>query len=91
MKLVTISEAKSKLSALITSVEKGEQIMIMRGSRPVVTLTPVSEDDVCFHPSFSVKALASFESEIAAERKAKKLVRLGGSPKEVTATLQKLG
>ena len=42
MKMVTISEAKSKLSALIESAEHGEQVLILRGSRPAVTLIPIN-------------------------------------------------
>jgi prevent-host-death family protein len=90
MKIVTISEAKSKLSSLIDSVEHGEQVLIMRGSHPAVTLTPVSEEDLSFSPEFSLKTLHSFESEIAAERKAGKLVPLGKNSEEAANALRKL-
>ncbi len=33
MKLVTVSQAKSKLSSYIKSAEEGEQVVIMRGSK----------------------------------------------------------
>ena len=91
MKMVTVSEAKSKLSALINSAEHGEQVLIMRGSRPSVTLTPVDEDAICLSPEFSAKALHAFEDEIASERKARKLTRLGSSPKEAGQTLKRVG
>lgn len=63
MKMVTISEAKCKLSALIEAAEADEEILIFRGSRPAVMLRPVSEDDVTLAPQFSEKALDSFERE----------------------------
>ncbi|MES2307303.1 MAG: type II toxin-antitoxin system prevent-host-death family antitoxin [Verrucomicrobiota bacterium] len=90
MKLVTISEAKAKLSALIDSVEKGEQVLIMRGSRPAVTLTPVCEDELQLRPDFSTKALNSFEEEIQSERKHKKLILVGKSTKEAAQALKRM-
>lgn len=91
MIMVTVSEAKSKLSSLIDSAEKGEEVLIMRGSRPAVTLVTVTANDLSFHPDFSDRTLAAFESEIAAERKAGKLVKLGRDSREASQTLRKLG
>lgn len=88
--MVTVSEAKSKLSALIDSAEHGEQVLIMRGSRPSVTLIPVDEGEICLSPEISAKALHSFEDEIAKERKSGKLVRLGKFPKEAINALKRL-
>lgn len=39
MKKVTTHEAKTHLSRLVAEVEKGEEIIILRGSRPVARLT----------------------------------------------------
>jgi len=41
--IVTIHQAKTQLSKLIAQAEAGEEIVIARGSKPVVTLTPVAE------------------------------------------------
>lgn len=46
MKTFTISDAKSHLSALVEMAERGDQVLIMRGSRPAVTLVPVNEEDL---------------------------------------------
>ena len=73
MKMVTISEAKSKLSALIEAAEAGEEVLIFRGSRPALMLRPVSEDDVMLAPEFSEKTLDSFEREIERDRKTGRL------------------
>jgi prevent-host-death family protein len=42
MRTVKIHEAKTHLSRLLERVEKGEEIMIARGDRPVARLVPVS-------------------------------------------------
>jgi prevent-host-death family protein len=77
MKTVTISEAKAKLSALVEAAERGEEILIMRGSKPAVTLTPVSETDLVIWPGIPAAALADFDREIEADRKAGELTSLG--------------
>ena len=46
MKTFTISDAKSHLSALVEMAERGDQVLIMRGSKPAVTLVPVDEEDL---------------------------------------------
>jgi prevent-host-death family protein len=77
MKTFTISEAKAKLSALVAAAERGEEILIMRGAKPAVTLTRVSEEDLAIWPKVPTSALASFEQEIETERKAGQLKLLG--------------
>jgi len=42
MKRVTIHEAKTNLSRLIEKACRGEEIIIARGSNPVVRLVPIS-------------------------------------------------
>jgi prevent-host-death family protein len=79
MKTFTISEAKAKLSALVEAAEHGEEILIMRGSKPAVTLTPVSEDELSFWPAVPKTAMADFDREIEADRRAGGLKLLGGS------------
>lgn len=69
MKLVNISQAKAQLSSLIEAAKLGEQILIMRGSRPAVTLMKVTEEDITFHPEVSIEALNDFEAETMKERK----------------------
>ena len=43
MTTVTIHKAKTELSTLIARVEKGEEIIISRGDKPVAKLVPVSQ------------------------------------------------
>jgi prevent-host-death family protein len=43
MRVVTIHQAKTNLSRLIESASEGEEVIIARGSKPVVRLVPVGE------------------------------------------------
>ncbi len=45
MHTVTIREAKARLNALVDAAERGEQVVLMRGSRLVAAIVPVSADD----------------------------------------------
>jgi prevent-host-death family protein len=40
---VTIHQAKTQLSKLIAKVEAGEEVVIMRGKRPVARLLPIAQ------------------------------------------------
>ena len=43
MRLVTIRDAKARLNELVTLAEKGEDIVILRGSKVVACLKPADE------------------------------------------------
>jgi prevent-host-death family protein len=43
MSITTIHEAKTNLSRLIEKAERGEEVIIARGKKPVVKLVPVEE------------------------------------------------
>lgn len=45
MAQVKVQEAKTHLSALLARVEKGEEIVIARGSEPVARLVPIEGRD----------------------------------------------
>jgi prevent-host-death family protein len=45
MQTVTIREAKARLNALVDAAERGEQVVLMRGSRLVAAIVPVSPAD----------------------------------------------
>ncbi|MPY98723.1 MAG: type II toxin-antitoxin system prevent-host-death family antitoxin [Actinophytocola sp.] len=40
---IKVQEAKTRLSALLAVVERGEQVVIARGDKPVARLIPVQE------------------------------------------------
>ncbi|MEI9965623.1 MAG: type II toxin-antitoxin system prevent-host-death family antitoxin [Caulobacteraceae bacterium] len=46
MAVFTIHQAKTNLSKLIAQVEAGEEVVIARGSKPVVKLMPVETTEV---------------------------------------------
>ena len=45
---VDVQEAKTRLSQLLAAAERGEEVVITRGGRPVVRLVPV--DDPALRP-----------------------------------------
>jgi prevent-host-death family protein len=51
MQTVTIREAKARLNALVEAAERGEQVVLMRGSRLVAAIVPVSPDDFELAPT----------------------------------------
>ena len=53
MKAVTIREAKARLNALVEAAERGEQIVLMRGSKHVAAIVPMSADDLELAPSLT--------------------------------------
>jgi prevent-host-death family protein len=53
MQAVTIREAKARLNALVEAAERGEQVVLMRGSRHVASIVPISEDDLELAPRLS--------------------------------------
>ena len=85
---VTISEAKAKLSALVEAAERGEDVLILRGAKPAVTLTPVTEADLALWPAVPQRALANFDRKIAAERAAGELKIVGKSPSAAAKKLK---
>jgi len=89
MKLVNISQAKTHLSSLIEAAEQGEEVMILRGSRPAVTLLKVTEADLHFNPEISMKGLEEFDSEIERDRKEGALLFLGDTGSQAVDALNR--
>ena len=89
MKLVNISQAKTHLSSLIEAAEQGEEVMILRGSRPAVTLLKVTEADLHFNPEISMKGLEEFDSEIERDRKEGALLFLGDTGSQAVDALKR--
>ena len=89
MKLVNISQAKTHLSSLIEAVEQGEEVMMLRGSRPAVTLLKVTEADLHFNPEISMKGLEEFDSEIERDRREGALLFLGKTGSEAVDALKR--
>ena len=46
MQAVTIREAKARLNALVEAASRGEQVVLMRGSKHVAAIVPISAADL---------------------------------------------
>jgi prevent-host-death family protein len=90
MKMVTVSQAKSRLSAYIKFAEAGEEVVIMRGSKPAVVLRPISEEELNVTPEIPLSALKKFEEEIERDIEAGTAIKVGDSPAEAAANLRRL-
>jgi prevent-host-death family protein len=49
---ITISEAKTQLSKLVARAERGEEVTIRRGDRPVARLVAIEAPPVSFRSAF---------------------------------------
>ncbi len=68
MHTVTIREAKARLHALVDAAERGEQVVLMRGSRLVAAIVPVSADDVELAPRLTDPQAERLWKQIEGER-----------------------
>jgi len=68
MQAVTIREAKARLNALVDAAERGEQVVLMRGSRLVAAIVPVSPDDLELAPRLTDPQAERLWKQIAVER-----------------------
>ncbi len=50
MRVVTIREAKARLNALVEAAERGEQVILMRDSKHVAAIVPLSEEYLVLRP-----------------------------------------
>jgi antitoxin (DNA-binding transcriptional repressor) of toxin-antitoxin stability system len=77
------------LSSLIEAAERGEEVMILRGSRPAVTLVKVTEADLHFHPEIPAKSLEEFDAEIERDRSGGELAFLGNTGSQALDALSR--
>jgi prevent-host-death family protein len=68
MHTVTIREAKARLNALVDAAERGEQVVLMRGSRLVAAIVPVSQDDLELAPRLTDPQAERLWRQIEGER-----------------------
>jgi prevent-host-death family protein len=67
MQSVTIREAKARLNALVEAAERGEQVVLMRGSRHVAQIVPLSDADLEVAPRLSDRQAERLWREIGTE------------------------
>lgn len=66
---VTLQEAKAKLNHLVDQAKLGEQVVLMRGSKVVATILPISEKDLELTSKLTDTQAAHFWQEIASQEK----------------------
>jgi prevent-host-death family protein len=69
VKAVTIREAKARLNALVEAAERGEQVVLMRGSKHVAAIVPVTEEDLQLAPSLTDAQAERLWRQLDAERR----------------------
>jgi prevent-host-death family protein len=87
MQAVTIREAKARLNALVDAAERGEQIVLMRGSRLVAAIVPVSIEDLELAPRLTDPQAERLWKRIEGERASGASVAFDG-PAEAVAHLK---
>ena len=70
MRSVTIKEAKAHLNELINAASRGEQIVLLRGSKHVAAIVPISEADLELVIPLSNAQAERLWKDLAAERAA---------------------
>jgi prevent-host-death family protein len=60
----TMKDAKAKLNSLVQSAEAGESVVLMRGSRHVAAIVPISEADLDLNLTFSDEQADRFWQDI---------------------------
>jgi prevent-host-death family protein len=88
MRAVTIKDAKAHLNELIDAATKGEQIVLMRGSKHVATLMPISDDDLELAPHLTDDQASRLWQSLAREKKAGKLETFA-SPEQAARHLER--
>jgi antitoxin (DNA-binding transcriptional repressor) of toxin-antitoxin stability system len=69
MEAVTIREAKARLNALVEAAERGEHVVLMRGSKLVAAIVPVSADDFELGPRLSDPQAERLWLQLEAQRR----------------------
>lgn len=66
---VTLHEAKAKLNFLVDQAINGKSVVLMRGSKVVATILPVSEQDLELAPQLTDSQAEHFWNEVSASKK----------------------
>ncbi len=88
MRAVTIREAKAHLNELIDAAVGGEQVVLMKGSKHVAAIVPVSAEEMELPPRLTDDQAERLWRQLAEERRAAK-IRTFASAEEAVAYLKK--
>ena len=64
----TLKDAKTKLNRLVRLAENGESVVLMRGSRHVAAIVPVSESDLELNMSLTDGQARRFWNKLDSEQ-----------------------
>jgi prevent-host-death family protein len=70
MRAVTIREAKARLNELLEAATRGEQVVLMRGSKHVAALVPLSAEELELPARLSDPQAERLWRQLAAEERA---------------------
>jgi antitoxin (DNA-binding transcriptional repressor) of toxin-antitoxin stability system len=84
MRAVTIKEAKARLNELIEAALGGEDVVLMRGSKHVVAIVPLTEEDLYVAPRLTDDQAARLWKALAAESNSGKTIELTSMKSAVT-------
>lgn len=90
MRAVTIKEAKARLNELVEAAKGGEDVVLMRGSKHVAAIVPLTEQDLYVASRLTDEQAARLWKALAAERAAGKTLEVG-SMEQAVAALSKQG
>jgi prevent-host-death family protein len=90
MRTVTIREAKARLNELVAAATRGEQVVLMRGSKHVAALVAVSSEELELPARLSDPQAERLWRQLAAERRSGSTL-VFRDPKEAVAHLSGSG
>ena len=83
MRSVTIKEAKAKLNELVDAAVSGEQVVLMRGSKLVAAIVPVSAEELELPHRLTDVQAERFWKMLAIEERKKGTLSLDSSAEAV--------
>ena len=69
MRAVTIREAKAHLNELVEAANRGEQVVLLRGSRHIAAIVAISAEDLEMPPRLTDSQAERLWRQLAAERR----------------------
>ena len=85
---VTLKDAKARLNELVDRAIHGEDVVLMKGSRHVATLIPITENDLELTPRLTDAQATRLWDQIRRERAEGRLQRFS-SPEKAVAWLRR--
>ena len=82
----TLKDAKARLNSLVQSAVRGEDVVLMRGSKHVAAIVPINEDELFLSSRLSDAQAERLWAKIDSEEKAGKLKKLKNA-KDILSSL----